>query len=262
MYLAEGTIDGARVQVRDALAWSKGRLLLATNHGLCLYDLRWGNCQAIHPSGLDDEVGVLMRDRTKRVWLAGRGLWLLENEGVARPLHPAIPALNESDVVALAEVPDGRLALGLVGRGAMILDIPPNLFQRPPKLPTGLEPWEAPRSFEGRFLDQAVVIRACPTRSKRPAARSEEQAFEGLKMQLAGTVLQGNPRVHLGEEWALDRRPDVGVYGADADSLEAPVLALLRKSPLWPELGVVKRYGPPGARTVDLKTCEPSAAKK
>lgn len=40
------------------------------------------------------------------------------------------------------------------------------------------------------------------------------------------------------------------------------MLALLRKSPLWPELGVVKRYGPPGARTVDLKTCEPSAAKK
>jgi hypothetical protein len=67
--------------------------------------------------------------------------------------------------------------------------------------------------------------------------------------------------MHLGEECALDRRPDIGIYGTDADTLEAPVLAALRKSPLWPELAVVKRYGPPGSRTVDLKTCEPSAGK-
>ena len=255
-------IDGARVQIFDAVAWTKGRLLLATNHGLCLYDLRWGNCQALHPSGLDDEVGVIIRDGSKRVWLAGRGLWLLESETVARPLHPAVPALAEADVVAMAEAPDGRLALGLVGRGAVILDVPPNWFHRPPNLPTVLDPWDAPQSFESHFSDQAVVIRNCQPRSKHAVAGSTELAFDGLKAQLAGAVLEGKPRIHLGEECTLDRRPDVGVYGPEADSLEAPVLAVLHKSPLWPELGVVKRYGPPGSRTVDVKTCGPSAEKK
>ena len=256
------TIDGARVQVRDAVAWNKGRLLLATNHGLCLYDLRWGNCQALAPSGLDDEVGVIMRDRSKRVWVAGRGLWLLENENVARPLHPAVPALAEADVVGMAEAPDGRLALGLVGRGAVILDVPAKWFQHTPKASAPLEPWEAPRSFEGRFADQAVVIRTCQPCTERAAILSQELAFDGLKAQLASGVLEGNPRVHLGEECALDRRPDVGVYGPDAGSLEAPVMAILRKSPLWPELAVVKRYGPLGSRTTDLKTCESAGDKK
>lgn len=256
------TIDGERVQIRDALAWSKGRLLIASNQGLCLYDLRWGNCQALHPSGLDNEVGIIMRDRSKRVWLAGRGLWLLENEGLARPLHPAVPALTEADVVAMAEAPDGRLALGLAGRGAVMLDVPSNWFQRLPPMPTKPEPWEAPGSFEGRFSDQAVVIRACQPRSKHAVAGSKEPDLAGFEMQLAGAVLEGNPRVHLGKECAFDRRPDLGVYGTDADSLEAPVLAVLRRSSLWPELGVVKRYGPRGSRTVEVKSCEPAAEKK
>jgi hypothetical protein len=256
------TLDGVRVQIRDALAWSKGRLLLATNHGLCLYDLRWGNCQALYPSGLDDEVGIILRDRSKRVWLAGRGLWLLENEGVARPLHPAVPALAEADVVAMAEAPDGRLALGLAGRGALMLDVPPNWFQRLPKMPSKPEPWEAAGAFEGHFSDQAIVIRACQPRGKHAVAGSKEPDLGGLEMQLAGALLEANPRVHLGKECALDRRPGVGVYGTDADSLEAPVLALLHRSPLWPELGVVKRYGPRGSRTVEVKACEPAAEKK
>jgi hypothetical protein len=255
-------INGVRVQIRDALVWSKGRLLLATNQGLCLYDLRWGNCQAIAPSGLDNEVGVIMRDRSKRVWLAGRGLWLLESESVARPLHPAVPDLAEADVVAMAEAPDGRLALGLMGRGAVILDVPPKWLQRAPKSPAQPESWETPRSFEGRFSDQAIVIRPCRSSAEHGAADSKELAFAGLKTQLAGAVLEANPRVHLGEECAIDRRPDIGIYGTDVDSLEAPVLAMLRKSPLWPELGVVKRYGPPGSRTIDVEPCEPAGDKK
>jgi len=247
------TIDGVRVQIRDAMAWGKGQLLLATNRGLCLFDLRWSNCQALAPNGLDDEVGIIMRDRLKRVWLAGRGLWLLENETVARPVHPAVPALAEADVVAMAEAPDGRLALGLMGRGAVILDVPPKWAAT--AATAQVQPWEAPRSFEGRFTDQAVAFRSCSPPGDPAAARSQELAFAGLKTQLASALLQANPRLHLGEECVLDRRPDVGVYGPDADSLEAPVLAILRKSTLWPELGVAKRYGPPGSRTVDVKPC-------
>jgi hypothetical protein len=254
-------INGVRVQIRDALAWSKGRLLLATNQGLCLYDLRWGNCQALAPSGLDDEVGVLMRDRSKRVWVAGRGLWLLESESVARPLHPAVPALAEAEVVSMSEAPDGRLALGLVGRGAVFVDVPPKWLQRAPKSSPQFESWDLSRSFEGRYSDQAVMIRTCRAPIARGAADSRELAFEGLRAQL-GAVLEANPRVHLGEECALGRHPDIGIYGTDADALEEPVLAILRKSPLWSELAVAKRYGQPGSRTVDVKTCEPGGDKK
>ena len=244
-------IDGVRVQIRDALAWGKDRMLLATDHGLCLFELRWGNCKPLAPSGLDDEVGLIMRDRAKRVWLAGRGLWLLEGETAARPLHPAVPALAEADVVAMAEAPDGRLALGLAGRGAVLLDVPSRWTDKP----APLEPWEAPRSFEGRFADQAVVIRSCRPRGDNAQAHSQDLAFAELRAQLAGALLEASPRLHLGEEATLDRRPDVGVYGTDADGLEAPVLAVLRKSALWPDLGVAKRYGPPGSRTADVKAC-------
>jgi hypothetical protein len=61
--------------------------------------------------------------------------------------------------------------------------------------------------------------------------------------------------VHFGDEPTLDRRSDIGIYAIEADKLETAVLACLRKSALWPELGVVKRYGPPGSRTVELKSC-------
>ena len=75
-------------------------------------------------------------------------------------------------------------------------------------------------------------------------------------------MLAGKPRVHLGDETAFDRRPDLGIYATDADSLEASVLAVLRKSPLWPELEVAKRYGPPGSRTVEVRACEKAGEKK
>jgi hypothetical protein len=255
-------MDGQRVQIRDALHWSKERLLLATNHGLCLFDLRWGTCQPLHPAGLDNEVGILRRDQQKRVWLAGRGLWMLESETLARPLHPAVPALAEAEVVAMTEAPDGRLALGLVGRGAVILDVPTHWFQQAPPSPPARAAWEAVGAFEGSFADQAIVIQTCQHPTEREAAKIQALALEGLVAQLSAAVLEPNPRVHLGEEPALDRRPDLGIYGPEADKLEASVLAVLKKSPLGPELGVVKRYGPPGSKTVDVKPCpKPSQAR-
>jgi hypothetical protein len=248
------SIDGNRVQIRDAIAWDKGRVLLATNQGLCLFELRWGHCQPLRPSGLDDEVGVILRDRSKRVWLAGRGLWLLESQNLARPLRQAVPALAEGDVVAMAEAPDGRLALGLAGRGAVILDVPAKWFARAAKAPPAEEPWEARRAFEGRFADQAVMVRTCQPAGAR-VGDAGQAAWDGLKARLANVVLDGDPRVHLGLESTLDRRPDIGIYGIEADKLEAPVVATLRKSPLWPELGVIKRYGPPGSRAAEIKSC-------
>jgi hypothetical protein len=245
-------IDGRRVQIRDAISYDKGRLLLATNQGLCLFDLRWSNCQALAPKGLDGEVAVILRDQSKRVWLGGRGLWQLEDETRARPVHPAIPMLAEADIVSMAEAPDGRLALGLAGRGAVMIEVPAQW--NVPGKPT-LDPWDGPSSFEGKFTDQAMVIRPCKPVVERTAVQEQAQAFDGLKTQLAAAVLSGNPRVHLGDEPALDRRPDLVVLGPEVDKLEASVVAILKKSPLWADLGVSKRYGPRGSRMVDVKTC-------
>lgn len=246
------SIDGKRVQIRDAISWSKGRLLLATNQGLCLFDLRWGNCQVLAPQGLDDEVVVILRDRAKRVWLGGRGLWQLEDEKRARPVHPFIPALAHADVVAMAEAPEGGLAVGLAGRGVVILDVP-RKGEAPAK--PKLESWDEPGSFEGRYADQAIMIRTCKQVTDPTALLEQAQALDGLKAQLADAVLGGDARVHLGDEAALDRRPDLGVYGPEIDKLEGSVVATLKKSPLWNDLGVSKRYGPRGSRSVEVKTC-------
>ena len=136
-----------------------------------------------------------------------------------------------------------------------MLDVPTNWFQKAPNVPPAKQPWEAPRAFEGRFSDQAIVLRICQPRTEPEAIKSQAQAFDALKAQLTSAVLEPNPRVHLGEEPTFDRRPDLGIFGPDADKLEEPVLAILRKSPLQSELGVSKRYGPPGSRRVEVKPC-------
>ena len=56
---------------------------------------------------------------------------------------------------------------------------------------------------------------------------------------------------------AIRRVVDRGwfVLGPEVEKLEGPVVATLKKSPLWADLGVSKRYGPRGSRMVDVKTC-------
>jgi hypothetical protein len=243
-------IDGERLQIRDAHAMGEGKLLLATDRGLHAYELRWTTAQPLRPAGLDGEVGIILRDRAGRVWLAGRGLWLLEGETRAHALHPAIPALAEADIISMAEAPDGRLALGLSGRGAMLLDVPrqfPVQFQPPAP---ELQPWEVAREHEGLASDQAIVVRVCKTGGDK-----QEQAMRKLRAALAAAVLAGAPRLHLGEELVYDSRADLVLYAPDAEKAEAAALPVLRASPLWPELRVFKRYGPPGSRVADSKTC-------
>jgi hypothetical protein len=158
----------------------------------------------------------------------------------------------------MAEAPDGRLALGLVGRGAVILDVPPNWFQRSPKSPAQPEPWEAPGSFEGRFSDQAVVIRTCRSPTERGQLESQELALAGLKARLASAVLAGKPRVHLGEECAFDRRPDVGIYGPTPTAWRHQCWrsrARVLCGPSWEWPNATAR---PVARTVEVKACEPN----
>jgi hypothetical protein len=68
-------LDGRRLLIRDLTLWGnrKEELLLATDHGLCVFNVKWGTCELLKPEGLSDEVSLFMRDGTKRLWLGGRG---------------------------------------------------------------------------------------------------------------------------------------------------------------------------------------------
>jgi len=50
-------------------------------------------------------------------------------------------------------------------------------------------------------------MQSCPSPAEREATRSQELAFEELKMQLAGAVLAESPRVHLARNLRLTGGP-------------------------------------------------------
>ena len=80
---------GKELPVRDALPWSDGVLLLATDAGLRTYRPDTGLvARAELPEPLR-AVRVLARDGSGRLWLAGDGLWLVEPGGKA--LHDLAP---------------------------------------------------------------------------------------------------------------------------------------------------------------------------
>ena len=118
-------------------------------------------CELMRLKGLNDEVNLFMRDGTKRLWLGARGLWVLRDQKHADPVHPSVPMLADTEVVALAEAPDGRLVVGLAGRGAVFLTIPSGWIQRPPDPQVVSPPWETTQAHEPAFEDRGIVPRPC-----------------------------------------------------------------------------------------------------
>ncbi len=130
-------MDGAPVEVRDALAWGKDRLLVASSRGLCVFDTTTRFCEPLPVDGLAEAPSLLGRDSHQRVWLAGRGLWALEGRH-ARALHPLLPFLGDGPIADMRTLDDGRLVLALESRGVAIATVP-----------AGLVPFGAPRSPAG-----------------------------------------------------------------------------------------------------------------
>jgi len=123
-----------------------------------------------------------------------------------------------------------------------------------PKSPAQLESWEQPRSFEG--ASRIKLFSYGPAVGRPPSARQLAARNWPCRNEDATGRRRtgGNPRVHLGEESVLDRGPDVGIYGTDANSWKRQCWRILRKSQLWPELAVGQALRPrPGSRTVDVK---------
>jgi hypothetical protein len=249
------SLDGRRLLIRDLTIWGnrKEELLLATDHGLCEFNVKWGNCELLKPDGLGDEVSLFMRDGTKRLWLGGRGLWVLRDQKHADEVHPAIPMLADTKVVALAEAPDGRLVIGLEDRGAIFLTIPQGWFQRPPEPPVARPSWESIHPHEPSFLDRGLVVREC----RGKAGPIPEAASGGLVAGLRELAQARGPRVRIGFEETFDGHPDIVISGADPETLVEAVLPLVEKSASKARWSVLKRFGPRGSDAVEVKACPP-----
>jgi hypothetical protein len=246
-------LDGRRLQIRDATIWgnTKDELLLATDRGLCVFNVRWGTCELIRPEGLGDEVNLFMHDGTKRLWLGGRGLWVLRDQKHADAVHPSVPMLADSEVVALAEAPDGRLVIGLKGRGAVFLTIPQGWFQRPPDPSATLATWEATQAHEPAFQDRGIVLRPC--RGKN--GQFTDGITGALLADLRALVGSLGPRVRIELEETFEGKPDIAVRGAEPEKLLEGVLPLLGKPGSKAKVSVLKRFGPRGSAAVEVKSC-------
>ena len=247
-------LDGRRLLLRDLTIWgnTKEELLLATDQGLCGFNVKYGTCELIKPEGLGDDVSLFMRDGTKRLWLGGRGLWILRDRKRADELHSSVPMLSDTRVVVLAESPDGRLVIGLEDRGAVFLTIPQGWFQRPPETPAALPSWERTHPHEPAYLDRGLVIREC--RSK--AGQAPDAASSALVAGLRELAEAQGARVRVRFEDNFDGRPDVVIRGADPEVLSAGALPLVDKlgKTRW---SVFKRFGPRGSDAVEVRACPP-----
>jgi hypothetical protein len=248
-------LDGRRLLIRDVTVWGNRReeLLLATDNGLCGFNVKWGNCELLKPEGLGDQVSLFMRDGTKRLWLGGRGLWVLRDQKHVDEVHSAIPMFADTRVVVLAEAPDGRLVIGLEDRGAIFLSIPPGWFQRPPSPPAALASWESTHAHEPSYLDRGLVLRECQSKAGQSSASVAAGLVAGLR-ELA--VAQG-PRVRVGFEDTFEGRPDIVIRGAEPEALAEGVLPLVEKLGGKARWSVLKRFGPRGSEAVELRSCPP-----
>jgi hypothetical protein len=246
-------VDGRRVLLRDLSTWgnTKDSLLLATNRGLCAFNIKFGNCDVKRPEGLDGDVKLFMRDGTKRLWLGGQGLWVLRDDKQADSIHPSISMLSDTDVVALAEAPDGRLVIGTADRGVVFLSIPQGWFQRPADGGTVLEPWESFRPHEPVYGDRSVVFQQCAGKAAQLSDSVMGQLMTGLREVAAR--LGGRSRVELEEQY--DARPDVAVRGPDAEMILKEVQPIVERPAFRGKLKVLKRFGAPGSESVEVVSC-------
>lgn len=246
-------IDGRRALLRDLTVWGNARdsLLLSTDRGLCAFNIKFGNCEIRRPEGLDGEVDLFMRDGTKRLWLGGRGLWVLRDDKHADAVHPFLPMLADTEVISLAEAPDGRLVIGTRDRGAIFLDIPQGWFQRAVDEPATVEPWDAPGAHEPMFDDRGVVLQACEGRAGALTAT----AMADLQSHLRGfaTQLGGRARVELEPQY--EGPPDLAVRAPDAEAIWQGLRPLLDKPPFKGRFRVKKRFGAPGSESVEVLSC-------
>ena len=105
--------DGQRLEVRDAISWTKGELLLATDRGLRTFPIDGGRVATPALDAGGRPVTHLVRDGRGRLWLGGEGLAVLEADGKTLHSLDELPLPGRSKIVAMAadpQHPDGAIA--------------------------------------------------------------------------------------------------------------------------------------------------------
>jgi hypothetical protein len=114
-------LDGVALAVHDALRLTADTLLVATDHGLCTYDLRLRVCAPMSVNGLDEEVEHIVGDPRGRIWIAGRGIFWLAAPDRAIAVAPFLPFLQDTNVKDVS-LSAGRLAFALGARGLLVFE--------------------------------------------------------------------------------------------------------------------------------------------
>jgi len=248
------SVDGRRLLIHDLMAveGKKDEFLLATDHGLCLFNVKFGTCDIRHPEGLDGEVSLIRRDSKKRVWLGGRGLWVLRDLKHVVPVHPSVPVLDDARVVAMAEATDGRLVLGLENRGAVFLTLPDGWVDRSPDLPRSPLPWEATRPHEPSHREPSLVLRECQDK----AGLVPESTLKTLIGDLRGFAETSRPaNVRVETEATFEGHPDIVVRCPEPETLQDGIVGILGKLGLKGRYALWKRRGPRGSDAVQIRYC-------
>lgn len=248
-------VAGRRLLLYDLSSFGKEKdeLLLATDHGLGVFNVKYGTCEILRPEGLGGEVRLFMRDGTKRLWLGGGGLWVLRDREHADIVHPSIPMLSDTRVVALAETTDGRIVIGTEDRGSVFVAIPPGWLQKANEAPVLAEEWEKTGAHEPAFLDPGVVLRACGDKDGRTSDAAQSDLVAALRKLTAAM----GPRMRVATEGVFEGQPDLAVRGAEPDKLVEEILPLVEKLESKAGFSVHKRFGPRGSATVEVRPCPP-----
>ncbi|HWE37072.1 MAG TPA: hypothetical protein VG406_10935, partial [Isosphaeraceae bacterium] len=117
--------NGATLKVHDAIPWSKGELLLATEKGLRRLDIASGKVEPSPLPAPDRPITSLARDGLGRVWLAGEGLWLADPDGTRLHDCGPLPMMGRTTVVTIAADPGHRdgIIVSLGERGVAFVRI-------------------------------------------------------------------------------------------------------------------------------------------
>ncbi len=113
------------LKLHDAIPWSKGELLLATDKGVRRFDIAPAKTQASPLPIPDRPVTSLARDSLGRVWMGGEGLWIVDADGKRLHDRGPLPMIGRTSVATIAADPDHRdgVIVALEGRGVAFVRV-------------------------------------------------------------------------------------------------------------------------------------------
>jgi hypothetical protein len=233
-------VGDRRVAASDVLPMERGQLLLALGSTVLKYDAATGRGSPLQIPGLDGEVHRLVRDERGRIWLAGRGLWLLDGFARAIDLRAAVPAAMDTDVCSLKST-GHRLSLESLDRGQTTVDeellAAAALAGRLPAVAAE----DRPRPFEPHLGDHAVFVAITPP-VPWPKSQSWEQRFGKAAESVWAAFDRAGVRA-LPAEDGLEYRAPLIVYTDDSDAAIAVIERVMRTAALWDYLDVRQRRG-------------------